>query len=400
MTKRPPKAYIEEKLDFLQALRDLIKKGKVHGFITAKEILQASPELEEDIAQIDAFLQYCYERGIEVHESPTRILKMPTDEEMAAKLNPPKKRASRAKAAAAGGTGLVDEGPSRRELEMVPDEDIPNLSDDSVRMYLREIGRIPLLTTEEEIKLAKRIAHGDQLAKKKLTEANLRLVVSIAKKYIGRGLSLLDLVQEGNLGLTRAVEKFDYTKGFKFSTYATWWVRQAITRAIADQARTIRIPVHMIETINKLIRVQRSLVQELGREPSVQEIAKEMEIDEDKVNHIIKISQETVSLEAPVGEEEDSRLGDFLEDKDNLSPEEAAIYELMKGHVEEYLATLPPREQKILRMRFGLESGRAHTLEEVGQEFGVTRERIRQIEAKALKKLERHELSGKLRDYL
>jgi RNA polymerase primary sigma factor len=394
MTKRAPKAYIEEQLDFGEGLRTLIKKGKVHGFITAKEILQAFPEFEEDIAQLDGFFCYCYERGIDIQESPTRILHIPTEVPVA-NTKPVKKRSSRGRS-----TALVDEGPSRKELESVADEDIPNLSDDSVRMYLREIGRIPLLNTEDEIKLAKRIQHGDQLAKKKLTEANLRLVVSIAKKYIGRGLSLLDLVQEGNLGLTRAVEKFDYTKGFKFSTYATWWVRQAITRAIADQARTIRIPVHMIETINKLIRVQRTLVQEYGREPTTAEIAKEMEMEEDKVLHIIKISQDTVSLEAPVGEEEDSKLADFLEDKDGMSPEEAAIYELMKGHVEEYLGTLPPREQKILRMRFGLESGRAHTLEEVGQEFGVTRERIRQIEAKALKKLERHELSLKLRDYL
>lgn len=395
MTKRPPKAYVEEKLDYVPGLKDLIKKGRVHGFITAKEIIQAFPEFEEDIPQMDSFFEYCLERGIEVLESPNRILTTPTSESVAAAAAPVKKKGTRATKS----SGLVDAGPSRRELETA-DEDIPNLSDDSVRMYLREIGRIPLLNTEDEIKLAKRIAHGDQLAKKKLTEANLRLVVSIAKKYIGRGLSLLDLVQEGNLGLTRAVEKFDYTKGFKFSTYATWWVRQAITRAIADQARTIRIPVHMIETINKLIRVQRQLVQELGREPTIQEIAKELDIDEDKVNHIIKISQETVSLEAPVGEEEDSRLGDFLEDKESLSPEESAIYELMKGHVEEFLEILPPREQKILRMRFGLENGRSHTLEEVGQEFGVTRERIRQIEAKALKKLERHELSLKLRDYL
>ena len=383
---------MEEKLDFVPGLKELIKKGRVHGFITAKEILQAFPEFEEDIAQMDSFFYYCSERGIEIQESPNRILRVMTDDE----IKTAKKAAMRSSTRS---TRLVDAGPSRRDLEAA-DEDIPNLSDDSVRMYLREIGRIPLLNTEDEIKLAKRIAHGDQLAKKKLTEANLRLVVSIAKKYIGRGLSLLDLVQEGNLGLTRAVEKFDYTKGFKFSTYATWWVRQAITRAIADQARTIRIPVHMIETINKLIRVQRQLVQELGREPLVSEIAKELGIEEDKVTHIIKISQETVSLEAPVGEEEDSRLGDFLEDKDSLSPEESAIYELMKGHVEEFLNILPPREQKILRMRFGLENGRSHTLEEVGQEFGVTRERIRQIEAKALKKLERHELSLKLRDYL
>jgi RNA polymerase primary sigma factor len=392
MTKRPPKAYVEEHLDFNPLLKDLLKKGRTHGFITAKEILQAFSTLEDDIAQLDAFFQYCFERGIEVQESPTHLLRFNQEEAPAA--NQPKKRMTRSKSLF---SNLVDEGPSRAEIE---DTDIPNLSDDSVRMYLREIGRIPLLTTEEEIKLAKRIAHGDQLAKKKLTEANLRLVVSIAKKYIGRGLSLLDLIQEGNTGLIRAVEKFDYRKGFKFSTYATWWVRQAITRAIADQARTIRIPVHMIETINKLIRVQRTLVQEYGREPTPQEIAKEMGIEEEKVHHIIKISQETVSLEAPVGEEEDSRLGDFLEDKESLSPQESAIYQLMKGHVEEFLNTLPPREQKILRMRFGLDGGRAHTLEEVGQEFGVTRERIRQIEAKALKKLEKHEFSETVRDYL
>ena len=390
MTKRPPKAYIEETLNFLPAMVELIRKGRVHGFITAKEILQAFPEMEDDLAQLDAFFEHCYERGIDIQESPNRLIQAPTDEA----IRPTTKKRGKAGTRSAG---MVDEGPSREE---VADEDIPNLSDDSVRMYLREIGRIPLLNTEDEIKLAKRIEHGDQLAKKKLTEANLRLVVSIAKKYIGRGLSLLDLIQEGNSGLIRAVEKFDYKKGFKFSTYATWWIRQAITRAIADQARTIRIPVHMIETINKLIRVQRTLVQELGREPTPSEIAKELGVDEEKVNHIIKISQETVSLEAPVGEEEDSRLGDFLEDKESLSPQEAAIYELMKGHVDEFLNLLPPREQKILRMRFGLENGRAHTLEEVGQEFGVTRERIRQIEAKALKKLEKHESSTKLRDYL
>lgn len=391
MTKRAPKAYIEERLDFAPRLQDLIRKGRVHGFITAKEILQALPELEDEIAQIDAFFYYCYDRGVDIQESPNRLLVAPTEV-----VPETTKKKTRSKAGTTR-SSLVDAGPSREQLA---DEDIPNLSDDSVRMYLREIGRIPLLNTEEEIKLAKRIEHGDQLAKKKLTEANLRLVVSIAKKYIGRGLGLLDLIQEGNQGLLRAVEKFDYKKGFKFSTYATWWVRQAITRAIADQARTIRIPVHMIETINKLIRTQRTLVQELGREPSPAEIAKEMGIDEDKVNHIIKISQETVSLEAPVGEEEDSKLGDFLEDKESMSPQESAIYELMKGHVDEFLNTLPAREQKILRMRFGLESGRAHTLEEVGQEFGVTRERIRQIEAKALKKLEKHETSAKLRDYL
>jgi RNA polymerase primary sigma factor len=392
MTKRPPKAYIEERLDFSDGMKELIKKGRVHGFITAKEITQAFPFIEDDIPQVDAFFEYAYDRGIDIQESPAHVIAAPTTTE--ATSTPNKKKTTRTRMVQ---SSLIDEGPTQEE---VTDENIPNLSDDSVRMYLREIGRIPLLSTEEEIKLAKRIEHGDKLAKKKLTEANLRLVVSIAKKYTARGLSFLDLIQEGNTGLIRAVEKFDYKKGFKFSTYATWWVRQAITRAIADQARTIRIPVHMIETINKLIRVQRTLVQELGREPTTKEIAKELGIEEEKVQHIIKISQETVSLEAPVGEEEDSRLGDFLEDKDNLSPQEAAVYEMMKNHVDEFLNLLPAREQKILRMRFGLENGRAHTLEEVGQEFGVTRERIRQIEAKALKKLEKHELSSKLRDYL
>jgi RNA polymerase primary sigma factor len=296
---------------------------------------------------------------------------------------------------------IIDAGDDIKPADLeIKESDIVEVSDDSVRMYLREIGRIPLLKTEEEVKLAKRMEAGDKLAKKRLAEANLRLVVSIAKKYIGRGLSLLDLIQEGNTGLMRAVEKFDYKKGYKFSTYATWWIRQAITRAIADQARTIRIPVHMIEIINKLIRVQRQLVQELGREPKPEEIAKALGIDVDKVEHIIKISQETVSLEAPVGEEEDSKLGDFIEDDKNLSPEEAAINQLLKGHITEFMAFLSPREQKILKMRFGLENERTHTLEEVGQEFGVTRERIRQIEAKALQKLKKHERSVELQDYL
>lgn len=388
---------MEEQLSFQESLKALIRKGKVHGFITAREILQAVPTLEDDIAEIDSFFSYCSAKGIEVQESPLRLITIPEDKpEVKATPASKKKRPS-----SMTYQQLIDEGPSRAELEAATsEEDIPNLSDDSVRMYLREIGRIPLLSTEEEVRIAKRVAHGDMLAKRKLTEANLRLVVSIAKKYIGRGLSLLDLIQEGNIGLQRAVEKFDYTKGFKFSTYATWWIRQAITRAIADQARTIRIPVHMIETINKLIRHQRQLVQELGREPTPSEIAEAMEVDEDKVHHIIKISQDTVSLEAPVGEEEDSHLKDFLEDKDSLSPEDAAINELMKGDVEEFLQSLPPREQKILRMRFGLEDGKSHTLEEVGREFGVTRERIRQIEAKALKKLEKSDDARKLRDYL
>ncbi len=376
MTKRVVKLKIEEPLDFQEQLIALIRKGRQHGFVTMQEMLQAFPNIEDDISQLDALFDYFFKRGVEVKESVTsgslldRIIdptgrKSPTGED---------------------------------ELDSI---DLRDISDDSVRMYLREIGRIALLSTAEEVKLAKQMAKGDELAKKRLSEANLRLVVSIAKKYIGRGLQLLDLIQEGNTGLMRAVEKFDYRKGYKFSTYATWWIRQAITRAIADQARTIRIPVHMIETINKLIRVQRQLVQDLGREPLPEEIATEMGVDVDKVEHILRISQETVSLESPVGEEEDSKLGDFLEDKESLSPQESAIYQLLRGHVDEFLESLAPREQKILRMRFGLnEEGKAHTLEEVGQEFGVTRERIRQIEAKALQKLKKHEESHKLKDYL
>ena len=403
VTKRVPKKYIEEELDFDPKLIQLLKKGKIHGFITVKELLQIFPEIENDIAQIDAFYDYAYRKGIDIKtESPKLLSSIPE-----APTKPAKKAKSKVKEEDEEETdngdeskdqredSVVDAGPSEPEIE----EEV-NVSDDSVRLYLREIGRIPLLKTEDEIKLAKRIEHGDKLAKRQLIEANLRLVVSIAKKYIGRGLSLLDLIQEGNTGLIRAVEQFDYQKGFKFSTYATWWIRQAITRAIADQARTIRIPVHMIETINKLIRTQRQLIQDLGREPTPGEIAAEMGIDEDKVNHIIKISQETVSLEAPVGEEDDSRLGDFLQDEVSLTPDEVAVYQLMRGHVDQFLSELPPREQKILKMRFGLEGGRSHTLEEVGQEFGVTRERIRQIEAKALKKLEKHAESQKLKDYL
>lgn len=272
--------------------------------------------------------------------------------------------------------------------------------DDPVRMYLKEIGRIPLLTPEQEIELAKRIEQGDEEAKRKLIQANLRLVVSIAKRYVGRGMLFLDLIQEGNLGLIKAAEKFDYRKGFKFSTYATWWIRQAITRAIADQARTIRIPVHMVETINKLIRVQRQLVQELGREPTPEEIAKEMGIEPEKVREIMKIAQEPVSLETPIGEEEDSHLGDFIEDEDALAPAEAASQLLLREQLEDVLHTLTDREQKVLRLRFGLDDGRQRTLEEVGQVFGVTRERIRQIEAKALRKLRHPSRSKKLKDFL
>ncbi len=365
MTKKAPKKIEVEILDFPEAIKGLIEKGRQHGFVTYHEIAQAMPNAEADLPLLDSLYDYFFNHGIEVRE-PKRLLKVPEAE-----------------------------GSPHPQVQESLD-----ISDDSVRMYLREIGRIPLLTTEEEIRLAKRITQGDETAKKHLAEANLRLVVSIAKKYIGRGLSLLDLIQEGNTGLLRAVEKFDFRKGYKFSTYATWWIRQAITRAIADQARTIRIPVHMVETINRLIRVQRQLVQDLGREPLPEEIAAEMGIEVEKVEHILKISQETISLEAPVGEEEDSRLGDFLEDKDSLSPEEAAIYQLLKGHVGELLQYLAPREQRILKMRFGLEDGRTHTLEEVGKEFGVTRERIRQIEAKALQKLKKYDQSQKLKDYL
>ena len=287
------------------------------------------------------------------------------------------------------------------KLDEITDTSYEGISvDDPVRMYLREIGKIPLLTFDEELELAKRILEGDEEAKQKLAESNLRLVVSIAKKYVGRGMLFLDLIQEGNMGLIKAVEKFDYTKGFKFSTYATWWIRQAITRAIADQARTIRIPVHMVETINKLIRTSRHLLQQLGREPTPEEIAKEMEIPVEKVVEIQKIAQDPVSLETPIGEEEDSHLGDFIQDEDSPAPHDAASYTLLKEQLEEVMNTLTPREAKVLKLRFGLEDGKSRTLEEVGKEFNVTRERIRQIEAKALRKLRHPSRSKKLRDYM
>ena len=299
--------------------------------------------------------------------------------------------------------------PDGEEFEDEQEEDLDKLdlsvpegisTDDPVRMYLKEIGRIPLLTSEEEVELARRMSEGDEEAKKKLAEANLRLVVSIAKRYAGRGMQLLDLIQEGNLGLIKAVEKFDYTKGYKFSTYATWWIRQAITRSIADQARTIRIPVHMVETINKLIRVSRQLLQTYGREPTPEEIAAEMGLSVEKVREIQKIAQEPVSLETPIGEEEDSHLGDFIPDEDVPAPAEAAAFSMLKEQLVEVLDTLTEREQKVLKLRFGLEDGRARTLEEVGKEFEVTRERIRQIEAKALRKLRHPSRSKKLKDYL
>ena len=292
----------------------------------------------------------------------------------------------------------MDKGDEEVEIDLSVPEGVS--IDDPVRMYLKEIGRVPLLTAEEEVALAKRMEAGDEEAQKRLAEANLRLVVSIAKRYVGRGMLFLDLIQEGNLGLIKAVEKFDYNKGYKFSTYATWWIRQAITRAIADQARTIRIPVHMVETINKLIRVSRQLLQQLGREPLPEEIAKEMDIGVDRVREIMKIAQEPVSLETPIGEEEDSHLGDFIEDHDAPAPADAASFMLLKEQLEEVLDTLTPREEKVLRLRFGLDDGRARTLEEVGQNFGVTRERIRQIEAKALRKLRHPSRSRKLKDFL
>ena len=293
-----------------------------------------------------------------------------------------------------------------KEVENLKIEDFTDSSfdgisvDDPVRMYLREIGRIPLLTYEEELELAKKILQGDEEAKQKLAESNLRLVVSIAKKYVGRGMLFLDLIQEGNMGLMKAVEKFDYTKGFKFSTYATWWIKQAITRAIADQARTIRIPVHMVETINKLIRTSRHLLQQLGREPTPEEIAAEMEIPVEKVAEIQKIAQDPVSLETPIGEEDDSHLGDFIQDDDSPAPHDAASFTLLREQLEEVMNTLTPREAKVLKLRFGLEDGKSRTLEEVGREFNVTRERIRQIEAKALRKLRHPSRSKKLRDYM
>ncbi len=353
--------------DFDKAVDALIAKGREQGFVTQEEILGRFPDVEDNIEKLDELYASLSDQGIEVLDNREKM--------------------------------IWGEDGDGEEVDTSFD-DISELADDSVRMYLREIGKIPLLTQAEEVDLAKKIEAGDKQAKKRLAEANMRLVVSIAKKYIGRGLDLLDLIQEGNTGLLRAVVKFDYTKGFKFSTYATWWIRQAITRAIADQARTIRIPVHMVETINKLIRTQRRLLQELGREPLPEEIALEMGIEVEKVNYILKIKEDTVSIEAPVGEEEDSRLADFIEDRDSTTPEEAATYQLLKENINEVLQLLTPREQKILRMRFGLDDGRAHTLEETGQEFGVTRERIRQIESKALQKLKKHRESKKLRDYL
>ncbi|QNU65423.1 RNA polymerase sigma factor RpoD [Ruminiclostridium herbifermentans] len=349
-------------------LKDLIEKGKSKGMLTYKEITDAFDEIEIEPEHIEKIYETLENLGIDVIG------------DMEADLQE------------------IQNSDEEEELDISVPEGIS--IDDPVRMYLKEIGKVPLLSAEEEIELAHRMENGDIEAKRRLAEANLRLVVSIAKRYVGRGMQFLDLIQEGNLGLIKAVEKFDYRRGFKFSTYATWWIRQAITRAIADQARTIRIPVHMVETINKLIRVSRQLLQELGREPQPDEIAKEIGMSVEKVREIMKISQEPVSLETPIGEEEDSHLGDFIPDDDAPAPAEAAAFTLLKEQLIDVLDTLTPREEKVLRLRFGLDDGRARTLEEVGKEFNVTRERIRQIEAKALRKLRHPSRSKKLKDYL
>ena len=366
--------------------KGLIEKGKKQGSLTLAEIMEAFSETELDKDQVENLYETLGNLGIEVIENKTDKVDIDFAQD---DLDLDDLDESIVK----------DDTPI--EIEEI-DLSLPKgiSIDDPVRMYLKEIGKIPLLKPHEEVELARRMHEGDELAKQRLVEANLRLVVSIAKRYVGRGMLFLDLIQEGNLGLIKAVEKFDYVKGFKFSTYATWWIRQAITRAIADQARTIRIPVHMVETINKLIRVSRQLLQELGRDPKPEEIAKEMDMTEDKVREIMKIAQDPVSLETPIGEEEDSHLGDFIPDDDAPAPAEAAAYSLLKEQIEDVLGSLNEREQKVLKLRFGLEDGRARTLEEVGKEFDVTRERIRQIEAKALRKLRHPSRSKKLRDYL
>ena len=361
----------ETKEEATKKVKDIVQKAKAKGKITYGELATELGDINPE--QIDKVFDAFEEMGVDVLKDD------------------------------------FDEEPDVEELEKVEDikvEDINTMNfdginvDDPVRMYLREIGKIPLLSFDEELELAKKVIEGDEDAKQKLAESNLRLVVSIAKKYVGRGMLFLDLIQEGNMGLIKAVEKFDYTKGYKFSTYATWWIRQAITRAIADQARTIRIPVHMVETINKLIRTSRHLLQQLGREPTPEEIAQEMEIPVEKVMEIQKIAQDPVSLETPIGEEDDSHLGDFIQDEDSPAPQDSAAYTLLKEQLEEVMNTLTPREAKVLKLRFGLEDGKSRTLEEVGKEFNVTRERIRQIEAKALRKLRHPSRSKKLKDYM
>ncbi|MFD2088901.1 RNA polymerase sigma factor RpoD [Brevibacillus brevis] len=365
-----------EAMSIEQVKEQLVELGKKRGVLSYKEITDRLAGFEQDSDQMDEFFEYLGDQGIEINNNENED----DDDEVDQMI-------------------IKDEDNEEFDFDdlSVP----PGIKiNDPVRMYLKEIGRVPLLSAEEEIKLAQRIEQGDEEAKRRLAEANLRLVVSIAKRYVGRGMLFLDLIQEGNMGLIKAVEKFDYRKGYKFSTYATWWIRQAITRAIADQARTIRIPVHMVETINKLIRVSRQLLQELGREPMPEEIAEKMDLTPEKVREIMKIAQEPVSLETPIGEEDDSHLGDFIEDQDALEPSDAAAYELLKEQLEDVLDTLTDREENVLRLRFGLDDGRTWTLEEVGKVFGVTRERIRQIEAKALRKLRHPSRSKRLKDFL
>jgi len=360
----------EPELTLEQAKEKLLEIGKKRGTLAYEEVAERLASFAMDSEQMDEFYDFLGEQGVEI-------------------------------------IGDSERDPNIQQISKEEEFDLKDLSvplgikiNDPVRMYLKEIGRVDLLSAEDEIALATRIEDGDEEAKRRLAEANLRLVVSIAKRYVGRGMLFLDLIQEGNMGLIKAVEKFDYRKGFKFSTYATWWIRQAITRAIADQARTIRIPVHMVETINKLIRVQRQLLQDLGREPLPEEIGKEMELSPEKVRDILKIAQEPVSLETPIGEEDDSHLGDFIEDQEAVSPSDHAAYELLKEQLEDVLDTLTDREENVLRLRFGLDDGRTRTLEEVGKVFGVTRERIRQIEAKALRKLRHPSRSKRLKDFL
>ena len=370
-----------------QKLEALITEAKKTGKVSSKHLVETLDDVDATQDQTERFYDILEQAGIEIDVSDvldligTADMDNPTPIEMQA---------------------IEDEGlpADLDEPEALP-EDVENAKlDDPVRMYLKEIGSIKLLTPEEEQEIAKKMAEGDEDARKRMSEANLRLVVSIAKRYVGRGMQLLDLIQEGNLGLMKAVEKFDYTKGYKFSTYATWWIRQSITRAIADQARTIRIPVHMVETINRVLRTSHSMVQKLGREPTTKEIADELHIEESKVEEVLKIAQEPVSLETPIGEEEDSHLGDFIQDDEASQPSEEASYTLLREQLEEVLSTLTPREEQVLRMRFGLTDGKPHTLEEVGKEFDVTRERIRQIESKALRKLRHPSRSKKLRDFL
>lgn len=369
MSENKSSQTMENDLTLEQVKEALLETGKKNGVLAYEEVADRLSTFEIEPEQIDEFYEYLEEQGVEVIGD--------AEDEEALKED-------------------ITDADNLRDLSVPLGIKI----NDPVRMYLKEIGRVDLLTAEEEVELAKRIKAGDEVASRALAEANLRLVVSIAKRYVGRGMLFLDLIQEGNMGLIKAVEKFDHEKGFKFSTYATWWIRQAITRAIADQARTIRIPVHMVETINKLIRVQRQLLQDLGREPTPEEIGKEMELSPAKVRDIQKIAQEPVSLETPIGEEDDSHLGDFIEDQEAVSPSDHAAYELLKEQLEDVLDTLTDREENVLRLRFGLDDGRTRTLEEVGKVFGVTRERIRQIEAKALRKLRHPSRSKRLKDFL